>query len=327
VVKRGVGNVMRRGLLSLCALAALTTASPATPAAAPVHVSVFVHTGLPLGEVQWTGTEFLYDSENLGTIEVSDARGRTFTHFATFDQGGEEMRCRRPLSRYWRDGIYCHTPDNRVVRFDLDGSHMTEVARVPSATNSDGALTFDTSGRFGYALLAATGGSASNGGQLFLVRTSGKVTLVGSYPGPGGAENIAIAPPRFGAVSGWVLVSIDQDRGIGRLVAVDPRGRVRSLASFPKGINPIAVIEAPPAKRAAGSPAAGLYVADTTSQNVFFASAASLQPYVGGVVVGTEVTGDFWVVRPKASGRFEAVPLATDLSRVTYNLEAATYVR
>ena len=319
--------MMQRGLVFCCVLAALIAAPSASPAVVPVQFSVFVHTDLPLGEVQWTGTQFLYDAENLGKLEVSDARGRNFKQFATFDQGGEEMRCRRPGSRNWRDGIYCHTPDNRVVRFNLDGSGMTEIARVPSDTNSDGALAFDTTGRFGHALLVATGGSASNGGQLFLIRSNGNVTLVGSYPGPGGAENIAIAPQPFGKIPGWVLISIDQDKGIGRLLAMDRRGQVTTIASFAKGINPIAVIEASPAKRAARSPAAGLYLADTTSQNVFFAPARSLKSYVGGVVVGTESSGDFWVIRPKASGGFRTLVLATDLPRVPYNFEAGTYVR
>ena len=322
----------RLALFALLVLAAAgaPSAEPAAPQA--LRFTVFAATDLPLGDAVWTGSRFLYDSENTGVLETSDATGRDFRPFATFDQGGEEMRCvpSPTAPRYWPDGIYCHTPDNRIVRFARDGSSMTEIARVPSSEDSDGALAFDTVGRFGYALVAATGGSTSTGGQLFAVKTSGKVASLGSYSGPGGAENLVIAPARFGAAGGWAILAIDQDGGIGRLIAMDAHGHVKTLAAkLPYGINPIAVVRASPLRRAAGLPAAGLYLADTNSKSVWFTPAAALKSYAGGVIVGTEKAADnstrLWVVRPRGAG-FRILALPNDLPSQLWNFESAEYV-
>src|SRR6185437_7007238 len=227
--------------LSLLALALPAAATAAGPA---LHFTTFTHTDLPLGQVYWTGREFLYNAENDGRLETSDATATALTPFASFGQGGEEMRCAVPPNKYWPDGVYCHTPDNRIVRLNRDGSNLTVLARLPAGSNSDGAIAFDDAGRFGYALLAATGGSASDGGQLFAVRKDGRVQPIGSYPGPGGAENIAIAPAKFGTASGWCLFSIDHDSAEGRLLAMDRKGNVKTLATgLGNGLNPIMVVK------------------------------------------------------------------------------------
>jgi hypothetical protein len=316
--------------LSLCLVLAVIAATPsATAASGPtLHFVTFVTTYLPLGDVTWTGSQFLYNAENLGKIESSDAAGHNIKEFASFDQGGEEMRCHPEALKYWPDGIYCHTPDNRIVRFNNDGSGMTEIARLPATENSDGAMAFDTTGRFGYAMLAATGGSSSSGGQVFSIRKTGKVTLIGSYPGGGGADSIAIAPPRFGRQSGSVLIAIDEDHVQGRVLAMDRKGNVEAIATgLGNGLNPIVVVEASPAKRAAGAPAAGVYFSDTLTMSVFFAPASGLKSFVGGVLVGSELTAEMWLIRPKAAGGFEALPVKSDLPQHPYNLEGATYVR
>jgi hypothetical protein len=312
-------------LLVLLALLAVPAASPATDPT--LHFTTFAHTDLPLGQVYWTGREFLYVAENLGKLETSDASGAAFKPFAAFDQGGEEMRCAVPPNRYWPDGVYCHTPDNRIVRLNRDGSGLSQLARVPSDANSDGALAFDNVGRFGYALLVATGGSSSDGGQVFAIRKDGRVQPIGSYGGPGGAENIAIAPAGFGSAGGSVLIAIDQDSVSGRLLAIDRKGTVTTVASnLGTGINPIAVIASPPGKRTPGQPAAGLYLSDTSSQDVLFTPASGLTNNAGSVLVGTELTGAIWLVRPTAAGGFEALPATTDLPAHPYNLEGAAYI-
>ena len=81
--------------LALLVVLALVAAAPASaPAAGPsLHFTIFALTDLPLGDVVWTGTRFLYNAENLGRLETSDATGHGFQPFASFDQGGEEMRC------------------------------------------------------------------------------------------------------------------------------------------------------------------------------------------------------------------------------------------
>jgi hypothetical protein len=313
------------------AAAAAPASAPAAPAALPtLHFTVFAHTDLPLGDVVWTGTRFLYNAENLGKLETSDATGRDFQPFASLDQGGEEMRCLPAPTQpaFWPAGIYCHTPDNRILRYSPDGSSVTELARLPEPGPSDGALAFDTVGRFGYTLLAVSGGSASNGGTLYSIRKGGQVTPVGAYPGPGGADNIVVAPRSFGSQGGSVVITIDQDAVSGRVLAVDRHGTVTELASgLSPGTNPIAVIAAPPAKRAAGLPGAGLYLADTNSNSVYFTPAAGLKAYAGAVIVGTEKTARLWLVRPRAGGGFQTLVVNSDLSPTqNWNLESAEYV-
>src|ERR1700674_4815026 len=87
------GSASRR--LGICVVLALAAAAPsAAPANTPVlHFSTFASTDLPLGQVVWSGREFLYNAENDGRIEASDVAGHNFRPFAAFDQGGEEMRC------------------------------------------------------------------------------------------------------------------------------------------------------------------------------------------------------------------------------------------
>jgi hypothetical protein len=316
---------MRRSvrLALLVALVAVPAASSAT--GPTLHFTVFAQTDLPLGQALWTGREWLWNAENDGKIEAADADGRNVRAFAAFDQGGEEMRCSVPPNKLWPEGVYCHTPDNRVVRLDRNGSNLTQLARLPADANSDGGLVFDDVGRFGYALLASTGGSGSNGGQVFAVRKDGRVQTIGSYPGPGGAENLAIAPAKFGSAGGWCLLSIDQDSVSGRVLAIDRKGTVRTIAGgLGNGINPIVVVRPPPKPRPAGPPP-GLYLADTISRQIWFAPAEDLQVFVGTVVVATELTGQVWVIRPNGTG-FEALPATSDLPQHAWNLEGSSYV-
>jgi len=220
--------------------------------------------------------------------------------------------------------IYCHTPDNKIYRLSRDGKRVSVFATIPNTSQSDGALAFDTVGRFGYRLVAATGRSGHSkpaGGAVYTIGATGHVRFVGNYAGPGGSDEIAIAPRGFGAVAGWALVGPDPGASNGAIVAINPSGRTRTLAKLPTGPNPIAVIA--PGRRSAAT--AGLYLADTNTRTIYFARAAQLAPYRGAVIIGSELKADFWILRPRGR-RFQLLSLATDLPHATYNLEAASYV-
>lgn len=317
---------MKSLLLKLLLLVAFALVPAASGDSNPLHFTLFAQTDLPLGQAFWTGREWLWNAENEGKIEAADADGHSARLFAAFDQGGEEMRCAVPPNRYWPDGVYCHTPDNRVVRLSRDGLTMTVLARVPASTNSDGAIAFDDGGRFGYALLVATGGSGSDGGQLFAVRKDGRVQPIGSYPGPGGAENIAIAPAAFGGTKGWCLLSVDHDSADGRLLAMDRKGTVKTIAAgLGSGLNPIVVIPPPRKVRPAGGPPPGLYLADTLSKQIWFAPAADFKGFTrGAVLVCTELTAQCWISSDGNGDNLVQVP--TDLPQQAWNLEGSTYV-
>jgi hypothetical protein len=316
------------GLAAVVAAAVLAAAPSATRADAPAPFEVFLHTGVPLGDVVWTGQMFLYATETTGKFYASDALGGNFRLFASVPSEVEEMRCRLSPGRHGfaRGAVYCHSPGNLIYRLDPNGD-ATVVARLPEAGPSDGSMTFDTRGAFGYALLAATGGSSDTpgGGNVYAVRADGAVRLVGRYPGPGGADNVAIAPRRFGGLGGWLLLTIDQPSKEGRVLAVSPRGRVTVVArGLGDGLNPIAVVAG--LRAGAASPRPGFYVVDTNTTNVYFAPAASFRGFVGGVIVGTELHARFWVVRARGKG-FQAVPLETGLDPgFKFNFEGATWV-
>jgi hypothetical protein len=105
-------------------------------------------------------------------------------------------------------------------------------------------------------------------------------TQIGTYNGPGGADNIAIAPRSFGAFAGQVLIAEDQDNTHGHLLAMSPAGPVQVLMTLPpaNGLNPIAVISGTHGN--VGGPEPGLYLSEWLGRRVMFASASQLAAYV-----------------------------------------------
>jgi hypothetical protein len=306
------------------ALAGVAGAAPAS-----VQFTLFVKTDLPLGGIAPTPGGWVYTSENEGRFWTSDARGQGLKELAHIDQGGEEVRCEASPggAGFVKGAVYCHFPDDRIVRLRTNGS-FDVVARLPHAVAADGGMAFDTGGLYARgAIIAATGGSASNGGDVYVVRGNGRVRHVAAYPGPGGAENVAIAPARFGSVSRWAVLAVDQTSVSGRVLAVGPRGQVRQLAAgLGNGVNPIAVVRPALKRRPRRSARPGLYIADTLRRSVYVAPTSQLRPYVGTIVVGTELTGDFWTIRSTAGG-YRVTQLPTNLDRTPWNLESAVYVR
>jgi hypothetical protein len=317
---------LRTVTAALAVAAMVTTAASAS--ASTVHFRVFARTGLRLTDIVWTGRQFLYVDNTTNRVAAAGPSGMPLRPFAQMPRQVEETRCRpSPGAHGFAAGdLYCHSPDNKIYRISPDGKTVTVFAVLPHSPRSDGALTFDTVGAFGYALLAATGRSGAAtpaGGSVFAIDPAGKVRRIGRYGNPGGAEEIAVAPPSFGSAADQVLLTVDAGKS-GSLVAMNARGQARTLLTLPDGPNPLAVL-APGRTPRAGAAQAGLYVTDTLSRAVFFAPASELRPFAGDVVVGSEVRGLFWVVRPRGSG-FAAIRLPTNLGGKKYNFEAAIYV-
>jgi hypothetical protein len=316
------------GILAGALALASSLATVAVTEAPTLHLRVFAHTGLRLTDVVWTGRQFLYVDNTTNRVAAAGPGGQPLSPFAAMPRQVEETRCTpSPGAHGFAAGdIYCHSPDNKIYRLSSDGKQVTVFATLPSSPRSDGALAFDTVGSFGYALIAATGrsGGATKGSStVFAIDAAGKVRRIGSYSGTGGADEIAVAPAGFGAAGGQVLLAVDAGKS-GCLVAMDARGRARTLVQLSDGPNPIAAIAAgqtPPA----GAAQSGLYVTDTLSRDVFFAPAADLQPFMGDIVVGSELRGLYWVVQPRGNG-FAATQLPTTLTGKHYNLEGAIYV-
>jgi hypothetical protein len=312
-------------MLWLVALAGAPAAAAPPPA---LHVAVFVKTGIRLTGVVWTGERFLYVENTTNAIFSGDAKGGPLRPFAALPNMVEETRCAvAPGGHGFAAGrIYCHVPDNRIFRISRDGKSVQLFASLPTTETSDGMLAFDTVGRFGYRLVVATGRSGdanATGGVVYTIGPHGDVRRVGVFPGPGGADGLAIAPAGFGVAAGHALLTVDAGPGRGSVVAVGPRGRARTIARLPDGPNPIASIPRGKARPSAAAP--GFYVSDTNTRNVYFVSAAQLGRYDGDVLVGTEAGARFFVLR-RSGGGFESIELPSDLPQASYNLESATYV-
>ncbi|MBV8395418.1 MAG: hypothetical protein JO064_04080 [Actinobacteria bacterium] len=313
--------------LAALVVAVLVLAAGAAGGAPTLRFSVFARTTLPLGDVVWTGTQFVYVAERTGEIDAGGVDGRGVVKFASLPAEYEEVRCAvSPGEHGWPAGsLFCHGPHGELWSVAADGT-VTRFATLPATGLQDGTLAFDRLGAFGYALLAASGGSAERGGTVYAIGPDAQVRVVGGYAGPGGADNIALAPASFGSASRELLLAIDARSKGGRLEAMSPAGKVRVLARFAHGLNPIVAIGVGDAPRGTARP--GFYVADTVSKDVYFLPAAQLAPYAGGVLVGDEKgLARFWVVRAVGT-RFVATRVATNLNALhgSWNLEGATVV-
>jgi hypothetical protein len=291
---------------------------------------VFAHTTQNMNSIVWTGTEFLYVQNTANTIWAAPPAGQPVQQFAVMPNLAEETRCiLSPGARGFPPGvIFCHSPDNKIYEISANGSSVSVFATLPAPypPASDGALAFDDVGRFGHRLVAATGRSGAarpSGGIVYTIDAGGNVRDVGSYSTPpGGADEVVIAPKRFGTVAGDALLTVDAGAS-GGVVAVDPRGTTRTIATFPEGPSPIALI--PKTTRPTRVPPAGLYVSDDTTGYTYVAPAAQLARFAGDAIVGTEAHALFWILEPKGKG-FAKLRVRDNLTG-TYSLEQAIFVR
>ena len=322
---------MLAGALASCGS---TTAAPGPVAQRPtLRFQVITKTTQKLDSIVWTGRQFLYVQNTTNTVWAAPPAGRSLHKFATMPRLVEETRCiLSPGSHGFPPGaIFCHSPDNKIYEISPDGANKTVFASLPALypPAADGALAFDSAGRFGYRLLAATGRSGGlkpAGGVVYAIDPSGHVQQVGSYAGPGGADELVIAPRRFGSVAGDALLPVDAGASGGAVVAMDPSGRTRAIATLPLGLNPIAAIPKLPSKTGrTRAPFPGLYVNDDKTGYTYMAPAASLARYQGDVIVGTESPHAlFWIIEPTRKG-FAEIPLLDNLSAGT-SLEQAIFV-
>ena len=326
---------MRRSSLRTVALVLLAAAafgvSPATPAAPPtLTFHVFARTGHHMDSIVWTGTQFLYVENTANTVWAAPPAGGPIRQFATMPKLVEETRCvLSPGTHGFAPGaIFCASPDNKIYEISADGTSVGVFANLPAPypPASDGALAFDDVGAFGYRLVAATGRSGVatvSGGTVFAIDSSGAVTKIGGYPGPGGADELVIAPAGFGYAAGDALLVVDPGPSSGTLVAMDASGKTRVIAALPDGPNPIVVI--PKTAPRTGKPAPGFYMTHDLSQNVYFAPAAQLAPFAGNVLVGGEARAHFWIVEPHGLG-FVKVAVRNNFRDLRFSFEGAIFV-
>jgi hypothetical protein len=176
--------VIRRGRVALFTAVAVLSTSAAAAAAPHLNVRPLVKTNLPLGDVVATDGHVLYVTEHTGQIEVGGLERSRPKPFVTLPREGEEVRCvPSPPNTRFAPGLYCHTAANNIYRVTPSG-RIRLFARLPERRTSDGALAFDTTGRFESTLLAATGRSNDHhGGAVYAIDAGGVVVKLGSYLG------------------------------------------------------------------------------------------------------------------------------------------------
>jgi hypothetical protein len=291
---------------------------------------VVAQTTQKMDSIVWTGNQFLYVQNTVNAVWAAPPAGQPVHQFATMPELVEETRCvLSPGTHGFSTGvIFCHSPDNKIYEISSDGSKVSVFASLPAPypPSSDGALTFDDAGRFGYRLVAATGRSGKPeppGGSVYTIDAHGTVRQVGSYSLPGGADEVVIAPAGFGPLAGDALLAVDAGASGGEVVAISPSGTNQTIATFPEGVNPIVPI--PKTSAPTNVPAAGLYVSDDTTGLTYLAPAAELAGYAGDVIVGTEEHPQFWVLQPTSNG-IAAVSLQSNFAAGNYSLEQAVFV-
>jgi hypothetical protein len=231
---------MLRSGLSVTALAvALGAPSVAHAPAGGLHFKVLARTGIRLTDIAWTGDRILYVENTKNAIWSAPPSGAPLKPFASMPKQVEETRCRvSPGTHGWQPGvIFCHAPGGAIYRISSDGKSVTTFAKLPEQDTADGALVFDRAGAFGYGLVAATGRSGTkkaNGGNVYVIDSAGAVRRVGHYPGPGGADEVEIAPAGFGGAARAALLTVDVGAS-GQLVAMGPGGKTKVIAHFSDG--------------------------------------------------------------------------------------------
>ena len=323
-------------MLAFAGMLALVLTGAASGRALPkptLRFRVLIKTTQRLDSLLWTGTQFLYVQNTANTVFAAPPAGQPLRQFATMPDLVEETRCvLSPGGHGFQPGvIFCHSPDHKIYEISPDGSSVTVFATLPAQypPAGDGALAFDTVGRFGYRLVAATGrsgGAQPAGGVVYTIDAHGAVQQVASYTEPGGADELVIAPRGFGSVAGDALLTVDAGATSGSVIAVDPSGRRRTIANLPVGPNPIAPIpKLPSGIGRSHAPVPGLYLTDDITGDTYIARAASLARYAGDVLVGGEDSPRFWILKPTGGG-FAKIPVRSNLSG-KHSLEQGIFVQ
>lgn len=328
----GLTRLRRLAAGAAVAAAALVLAAVGAQAGPPyLHVTVFAHTGLDPDSVVWTGRQFLYVINTQNTVYAAPPAGMPLSLFVSMKVLVEETRCiLSPGTHGFPAGvIFCHAPDNEIYEISADGSKSSVFATLPAPypPASDGALVFDDLGHFGYRLVAATGRSGAakpSGGAVYTVDASGHVQEVGGYKGPGGADEVMIAPSNFAQLAGDVLITVDAGTSGGHLVAMSPSGATRSLASFP-GDGPNPILQIPSTVATTGTPTPGIYLSDDETKDIYLVPARELAPFAGDLFLSTEDDAHFFILEPDGSG-VRAIAVGDTLRQHGHGLEGAIYL-
>jgi hypothetical protein len=147
-------------LAMLCCLAGAHPARAALPAPS-LQFQQFALTTLPQDAIAWDGSAFIYGGENTRTLMTSDADGQGVKPFIKLPANHGEIRCVASPGAHGfpANTVFCAISNGDIFRIGAHDTAPALFAHLPTTKATDGALAFDTVGAFGYALVAASGGS------------------------------------------------------------------------------------------------------------------------------------------------------------------------
>jgi len=270
----------------------------------------------------WDGKEFIasYGINNVPLVNVS-LDGQTVTPFAPKFVGKDECYAAVSLGKAGFPAGYLYVNfDPSIYQIDPTGSTVT-LFSTPPGSSRIAYVAFDTVGTWGYALLAL-----DDNGLLWSIRSDGTAKVLAnfsSFAGPlssqrGGLkpEGIAVAPQSFGALAGYLFITLE---GAGKILAISPNDTSKVTVVSMPGEQPERVIQIPAAS--------DLYVAEFDTGARVRIPAANFSNYVGSLLVITEGEvepfGSFNVLQP-AGNNFTLTRIGAVTGKPHY--EGASFV-
>ena len=260
---------------------------------------VTVHNGLT--GMTWDGKEFIgtYGITDVPLVNIS-LDGQKVTRFAPSFVGKDE--CYAAVSQGkagFPQGYLYVNNETAIYKIDPRGSSV-QVFSSPPGAHRIAYVAFDTVGTWGNVLFAL-----DDNGMLWSFTADGTATVLGNFSSFASAqsdkvgglkpEGIAVAPQSFGALGGYLLITLE---GAGRILAIPPNkpGSVTTVAQLP-GEEPERIMQIPPAS--------DLYVAEFDTGARLRIPAANFSNYVGSMLVITEGEnepfGSLAVLQPSGS--------------------------
>jgi len=227
----------------------------------------------------WDGKEFIgsYGIRDVPLVSISPD-GQKVSRFAPSFTGKDEVYAALSAGRAgFPAGYYYLNFDQWIYEIDPTGDHVRLFSSPPGA-NRTSYVAFDNVGSWGYNLLAL-----DDDGLLWSITADGTAKTLANFSNFGSGptlkpEGIAIAPQSFGALAGYLFVTLE---GAERIVAIPPGNTSRVITLFQfTNEEPERVLQIPARS--------DLYVAEFDSGQILRVPAANFSAYANSLVVITE---------------------------------------
>jgi len=227
----------------------------------------------------WDGKEFIgsYGIDNVPLVNIS-LDGRKVTSFAPSFTGKDEVYAALSAGKAGFPAGYLYANfDPSIYEIDPTGGHVRVFSSPPGASRIS-YVAFDMVGTWGYLLLAL-----DDNGLLWSIKSDGTAKVLQNFSnfGKGGGlkpEGIAVAPQSFGALGGYLFITLE---GAERILAIPPNDTSKVLTLYH-------MTNEEPERVLQIQPQSDLYVAEFDTGAILRVPAANFSNYVGSMLVITE---------------------------------------